>query len=223
MTEIEPPVDVATDSKLIAPPIKPDQEWANAWTHGIASLIAVVMGIVLIRQASLASPGMAIACAAYVASMAGTFLCSTLSHVILRQPALNTLRSWDQAMIYTMISGTYTPIAFGYAADSVRGPLLIAIWVAAAAGFLMKVAFRHRVNSIGTVSYLALGWLPAIPLVGQVPTALVGWMIAGGLLYTAGVVLLVNDHRIRYLHAGWHLFVMAAAACHWWAIWAFVI
>lgn len=215
--------DKTSKPELPPPPIKPDQEWANAWTHGIATLIAIGMGVVLVRQASLTSTGMAIACGAYIASMAGTFLCSTLSHVIMRQPLLNTLRSWDQAMIYTMISGTYTPIAFGYASDSVRTPLLIAIWVAAAAGFLMKVAVRHRVNSIGTVSYLALGWLPAIPLVGQVPMALVGWMIAGGLLYTAGVVLLMNDHRIRYLHAGWHLFVMAAAACHWWAIWAFVI
>jgi hemolysin III len=205
------------------PPIKPDQEWANAWTHGIATVIAIVMGVVLIRQASITSTGMAIACGAYVASMVGTFFCSTLSHVIMRQPMLNTLRSWDQAMIYTMISGTYTPMVFGYATESVRTPLLIAIWVAAGAGFLMKVAMRHRVNSIGTVSYLALGWLPAIPLIGQVPAALIGWMIVGGVLYTAGVVLLVNDHRVRYVHAGWHLFVMSAAACHGWAIWRYVL
>ena len=55
---------------------------------------------------------------------------------------------------------------------SVRDPLLIAIWVAAIAGFINKVAVHHRVNSIGTWSYLLLGWLPAIPLVGNVPSPL---------------------------------------------------
>ncbi|WP_246114242.1 PAQR family membrane homeostasis protein TrhA [Rubripirellula tenax] len=209
--------------ELPPPPIKPDQEWANAWTHGAASAISLYLAYLLIREASVISTGMAVACAAYMASVFGTFFCSTLSHVVRRQPLLNTMRAWDQAMIYTMISGTYTPIAFRYCTDETRTPLLIAIWISAGVGFFFKVCHQHRVNSIGTVSYLLLGWLPAIPLVGQVPGVLVAWMIAGGVLYTAGVSLLVNDHRVRYLHAGWHLFVMAAATCHFWAIWKHVV
>ncbi|MGB7326869.1 MAG: hemolysin III family protein [Rubripirellula sp.] len=204
-------------------PIKPDQEWANALTHGLAALGSVVMGYFLIRQAATVSTGMMIACLAYITSVFGTFFCSTLSHVIFRQPLLDKLRAWDQAMIYTMISGTYTPIVYLYCPDSMRIGLLVAIWVAAAAGFLTKVAVRHRINSIGTVSYLLLGWLPSLPLVGHVPGDLVGWMVAGGVLYTLGVGFLVNDSRIRYLHAVWHLFVMAAAGCHYYGIWNQVV
>ncbi|WP_231612204.1 PAQR family membrane homeostasis protein TrhA [Novipirellula galeiformis] len=200
-------------------PIKLDQEWANALTHGIAAVISAIAAVFLVRETINVSQGAAIACTAYMASVIGTFVSSTLSHMILRQPMLDHLRAWDQAMIYTMISGTYTPIVYAYAPDGVRQPLLIAIWVAAAIGFFGKVLLRHRVNSIGTVSYLLLGWLPAIPLAGYVPSALVTSMIAGGVLYSIGVVLLINDSKIRYLHAGWHLFVMLAATCHFLGIW----
>ncbi len=125
-------------------------------------------------------------------------------------------------MIYTMISGTYTPIIYLYCPSAIRTGLLIAIWIAAGTGFLLKVAGRHRINSIGTVSYLLLGWLPAIPLIGNVPSDLIGWMVAGGVLYTIGVLFLINDSRVRYLHAVWHLFVMAAAGCHFYGIWQHV-
>ena len=126
-------------------------------------------------------------------------------------------------MIYTMITGTYTPIAFQYATDGARIPLLLAIWIAAIAGFLTKVAMQHRVNSISTVSYLLLGWLPAIPLAGHVPSALVWSMAIGGVLYSIGVVFLMNDGKFRYAHAVWHLFVMSAAVCHYLGILWYVI
>ncbi len=211
-----------TSDELVAntgdAPIKMDQEWANALTHGIATLLAWVAAVVLIYQSLEESRGLALACTAYMISVIGTFGCSTLSHVFLRQPLLDTLRAYDQAMIYTMISGTYTPIVFAYAPNGVRTLLLIAIWVAAGTGFVAKIFMRHRINSIGTASYLLLGWLPAIPLAGHVPGPLVTAMIAGGVLYSLGVVLLVNDSKVRYLHAGWHLFVIAAAACHYFGI-----
>lgn len=206
-----------------APPIREQEEWANALTHGIGMIAAVVSGIWMSSVASERSTGLAIAILAYAMAVAGTFLCSTLSHSIFVQPWLNRFRAWDQAMIYLMITGTYTPIVYACASDTVRGPLLIAIWVAAIAGFVSKVTLKHRINSSGTVSYLLLGWLPVIPLVGSVPFGLGMSMLAGGVLYTLGVLLLINDHRVRYLHAGWHLFVIAAAATHFAGIYVYLV
>ena len=205
------------------PPLQPDQEWANALTHAIAAVCAIILGIYMVSVALPIGVGLAIACAAYAASVLGTFTFSTLSHVIRRQPLLNQMRAWDQAMIYTMISGTYTPIAYRYATESAQAPLLIAIWVAATLGFVAKVAMKHRINSIGTVSYLLLGWLPAIPLVNHVPSELAWWMVGGGVFYTIGVVFLMNDSKMRYLHAVWHLLVMTAAACHFVGILKYVV
>nr|WP_236649470.1 hemolysin III family protein [Rhodopirellula sp. SM50] len=204
-------------------PVRHGEEWANALTHGLAALMSLVLGTWLVLEALPDNPGLALACAAYIASVCATFSFSTLSHAILQQPLLDTLRAWDQAMIYAMISGTYTPIVFRYAPDAVRTPLLTAIWVAAFAGIAGKLLMRHRVNNVATVSYLLLGWLPAIPLYGNVPSGL-GWgMLLGGVLYTLGVMVLLNDHKFKYLHVVWHLFVISAALCHFLAIQWYVL
>lgn len=205
------------------PPLQPDQEWANALTHGIAACGALLLGLRLVLAAMPASGAMALACSAYSASVFGTFFFSTLSHVVRRQPLLNSMRAYDQAMIYMMISGTYTPIIVRYASDSHRDYLLWAIWIAAALGFLKKVALRYRINKIGTYTYLLLGWLPAIPLAPEVPGGLVWWMLIGGVIYTIGVFFLMNDQRLRYMHAAWHLCVMAAATAHYYGILQFVL
>ena len=204
-------------------PIRHDEEWANAWTHGIAAFATVVLAGSLVWNASDQNVGLAIACLAYGVSVFGTFLFSTLSHAIFRQPLLNTLRAWDQALIYAMISGTYTPIIYRYASNSVRVPLLIAIWVAAFSGIAGKLLLRHRVNNVTTVGYLLLGWLPAIPLYGRIPIGLGIGVVIGGLLYTLGVAVLLNDSKAKYVHAIWHLLVMSAALCHYLTVRWYVI
>jgi hemolysin III len=214
--------DAVTDVEDLAP-LRPDQEWANALTHGIGAAVTLVIGTYLVFAAAEKSVALAIACAVYIAAALLTFTFSTLSHVVRQQPMLNTMRAWDQAMIYAMISGTYTPIVYRYATESVQVALLIAIWIAAGIGIVTKLALRHRINSIGSISYLLLGWLPSIPLVNHVSSELAWMMILGGVLYTIGVSVLINDHRLRYLHAVWHLCVMSAAICHYLGILYFVV
>ncbi len=127
---------------------------------------------------------------------------------------LNTLRAWDQAMIYAMIAGTYTPLMVKYASEPTRMLLLAVMWAAAGAGFFSKVGLKHRVNSSGTISYLLLGYLPALVLASHVPTAIAGWMVAGGIVYSDWCRVFNERRQDRYLHAGWHLMVLLASACH---------
>ena len=203
-------------------PVQPDQEWANAWTHGVAAVVTLFMGAGLVESVISHRLGLSLACIAYSVSVFGTFLFSTLSHWLHRHDCLNTLRAYDQAMIYLMIAGTYTPIIYRYASEPLRLPLLWLIWVAALAGFIKKVAIRYRVNSIGTYTYLLLGWLPAIPLAQTVPNGLGRWMVAGGMLYSIGILFLLNDRKKRYFHAIWHLLVFLASACHFYGVWRYV-
>lgn len=176
--------------------------------------MTIFAGCYLILLSGVQAGGMTIACLVYIVATLGTYLFSTLSHIVRSQPLLNTMRAWDQAMIYAMIAGTYTPLTVKFADEPTRTLLLVAMWAGAGAGFVSKVTLRHRVNATGTVSYLLLGYLPAMVLASQVPAAIAGWMLAGGIVYTIGVVLLMNDAKMRYLHAGWHLMVILASAFH---------
>jgi hemolysin III len=95
------------------------------------------------------------------------------------------------------------------------------MWIIALAGFLSKVAFNHRVNNSSAVIPLILGWLPLLGgpvMFSLVPVEVRWWVLAGGVCYTLGILFLVTDHRHRFLHAVWHLWVIAGTACHFWAI-----
>jgi hemolysin III len=230
MTEAPPPRDdgAAEPELILSPqiddaPILPDEEWANALTHAAAAL-AWMLGAVVMARAAAGQPLMTtFCCLVFVFSAVSVFTASALSHHLIHEPVLlRRLRAWDQGLIYVMISGTYTPLVWRFADDSVRLPLLIGIWIAAAVGFHSKVIAEHRVNGIGTITYLLLGWIPALGLVTRVPGEVLWWMAAGGVLYTLGVALLINDARVKYFHALWHLMVVTAAGCHFWAVYQFV-
>jgi hemolysin III len=200
-------------------PIKPDEEWANALTHAVATVASIVGGMALTIAAAKINFGMAVACGVYMTGVTATFLSSTLSHRFLDQPWLNTFRAWDQAMIYAMIAGTYTPLTCAYATSWWRVVVLVAMWSAAFYGIAKKLLRRHRINSISPVGYIMLGWMPAAALFHVTPWDIGGMMLAGGVGYTAGVYFLMNDSRRRYNHAIWHVFVMASALVQYVGIW----
>ena len=71
------------------------------------------------------------------------------------------------------------------------------------------------------VVYVVLGWMPILGIGAafeRLPRAAFGLFLGGGVLYTAGLAFLLNDHRYRYFHVVWHLFVMAASCCHFVAV-----
>jgi hemolysin III len=49
-----------------------------------------------------------------------------------------------------------------------------------------------------------------------------GWLVAGGALYTLGIVFFVADKRVRHGHGIWHLFVLGGSACHFYTMLRFV-
>jgi len=67
---------------------------------------------------------------------------------------------------------------------------------------------------------LLMGWLVVIavkPVLAHIPAPTLLWLVAGGLLYSSGVIFFAWK-RLRYGHVVWHLFVMAGSACHYVAV-----
>ena len=68
--------------------------------------------------------------------------------------------------------------------------------------------------------YLALGWLVVIalkPMIDHVYWVALLLLVAGGVLYSTGVIFYVNK-RLKFSRAIWHGHVVAAAAAHWTAV-----
>ena len=55
------------------------------------------------------------------------------------------------------------------------------------------------------------------------PAAALSWIVAGGILYTVGTLFLIRDEKVPYFHAIWHVFVIAASACHYIAVMQLIV
>ena len=140
-----------------------------------------------------------------------------------RDPALRRrLQRADDAAIYLLIAGTYTPFTLGVLRGAWGWTLFGLVWGLAAFGVLLKATGVLRWPHLSTGLYVAMGWIAlvaAVPLWQGLTAWELGWLLAGGISYTAGVAFFVTDDRVRYHHFVWHLFVLAGSACHVVAAW----
>ena len=199
------------------------EETLNTWTHGTGFLLSLPAGVILIRLAFEHRPELVWSCLVYSISLAAMYLFSTLSHWVREPKGRHRFRSLDQGFVYGLIAGTFTPFIWAYLESWPRIVLMTFVWIAAATGFYSKVFSKHRINNMASLSYILLGWVPAMVLFGYVPIECFGMMALGGVLYTLGVLFLQNDHRSFFFHAIWHLMVIVASLCHYIAIVIFAV
>jgi hemolysin III len=201
-------------------------EFANALTHGIGLLLSVAGAVVLLDRAVLiGDTWRVVGCAIFVATLMSVYAASTLSHGLTHPNAKRWFRILDQGFIFLLIVGTYTPFALTCLRTGGWLLFLGLLWTLAFAGFVSKVVFAHRIDSVSVWACLVLGWLPSfsIPtLLHMLPFATFWWMLAGGLSYSFGTLFLVSDQRHPYFHAIWHLFVISGSVCHFLAIMFFL-
>ncbi len=199
------------------------EEALNTWTHGAGFILSLPAGVLLIRIALDQRPELVWSCLVYSISLAAMYLFSTLSHAVREPNWRHRLRALDQGFVYGLIAGTFTPFIWAYLESWPRIVLMNFVWIAAATGFYSKVFSKHRINNMTSLSYILLGWIPAMVLFNYVPIECFGMMALGGVLYTVGVLFLQNDHRSFYFHAIWHSMVIVASLCHYLAIVIFAV
>ncbi|MCA9142036.1 MAG: hemolysin III family protein [Planctomycetaceae bacterium] len=216
---------MATDSTIYdaLPERSRADEFANTVTHGMGILLSLVGAAFMIPATHASSLKVQVAVVAYLASLVAVYGFSTLSHAVHSITEKNRLRAWDQGTIYLLIVGTYTPFVAAFLPPLEAAVIAAVLWLAAGFGFWSKVVANHRINKFASWSYIALGWFPAMAFIGRVPFDVVKWMAYGGISYTVGTIFLALDHRVAYFHAIWHILVIAASACHYYAIFTYVI
>lgn len=194
------------------------EEIANSVSHGVGligviALAPFLMGAAFEDGSALAPLGAAV----FVATAALLYLASTLYHSLAATRARSVLRVLDHSAIFLLIAGTYTPFTLGVLRGGWGWTLLGLVWSLAAGGVVLKAIAGVRHPALSTGLYVGMGWLALIavrPLWAAVPIEGLIWLLAGGAAYTGGVAFFALDHRVRYGHFVWHLFVLAGTACH---------
>ena len=159
----------------------------------------------------------------YAATLVGMYLASTLSHAVMEPAHKHLWRVVDQAVIYLLIAGTYTPVLAMHLEGPLRVASLAVLWAVALWGFARKAGWEHDVVEFSARSYLALGWLPALCLMPWLPKPVLIGLLAGGVVYSVGAWFLLNDRRAWYFHGVWHAMVIAASGCHFYTIYRYVL
>jgi hemolysin III len=193
------------------------EDVANVATHGFGVLASLAGGSLLIVLAALSGSAWSIVgVSIFTASLVTLYSASTLYHASRNETTRRRLKVFDHCAIYLLIAGTYTPFLI----TSLRGgwgwSLFGVIWGLAVAGVVFKLYFTGRFPRLSTAIYIAMGWLVVIaagPLARALGPGTLGWLLAGGITYTAGT-LFYHSKRVPYAHAIWHLFVLSGSICH---------
>lgn len=211
------------NARLIKRP--PQQENWNIATHAIGAAVSLVAGCWLVLSIrDTITTAVFVSVVVYLLSLVAMYTMSALSHAFDGGPQQERFRSLDQGCIFTLIVGTYTPISVHFWNTAPANILLGLMWLIAISGFVLKVFARHRVNRVSVWLYVAMGWMPAVGWLfhEHKPHDCATWILAGGLIYSAGVGFLLSDQKANWLHPAWHLMVMLASAVHFVAIARFV-
>lgn len=214
--------DILQDPHRPAPPgAEPLPPVLRGWLHLVCALISLPAGAVVIAAADTGRARLA--GVVYAVGMTAMFGVSATYHRRRWSPqGLRRMRRIDHGTIFVMIAGSYTPLCLLALPGTTGTVAIAAVWVAAAAGFCLALSGIAEKAVVGLLCYFGMGWamVLALPeLSRQLSAGQIGLLLAGGVVYTAGGIVLgthwPNPSPVWFgYHEVWHAMVVLACACH---------
>lgn len=205
---------------------------ASGLTHFIGFILAIIGTVFLIiRACDPVKPIHVVSFSIFGAGMIMVYLASTLYHWLpLSEKGVAVMRRVDHMAIFFIIAATYTPIC----TIPLKGPwgigILTAVWTFAFAGLFLKMFWMNAPRWLSTCLYVMMGWLciiAAIPLIRNLQTGALFWLVAGGIFYSVGAVM-YGIKRPRLwppvfgFHELFHVFIMFGTASHFIVMYTYV-
>ncbi|MBI2340663.1 MAG: hemolysin III family protein [Deltaproteobacteria bacterium] len=195
--------------------------------------VCSIVGVILLLSSSIGAhkPWHILSFAVYGAALINLFAASALHHGVSGSASTeHLLRQWDYYAIFLMIAGTFTPICLILFRNTLGWSTLGLIWFLAVLGIVLKTKFHHLPKWIWLALYIGMGWLALliiVPLYRKTPAGFVVLMI-GGLFFTIGAFFYYLERPNPFpgkfgFHEIWHLFVLAGAASHFFAIYFYLL
>jgi len=202
------------------------EEKAVLATCAVSLLLGIAALAILVILASLyGDAGRIVSFTIYGVSLVTLYTASMVYHSARSKKMKAIFKIIDHSAIYILIAGTYTPFTL----ISLRGgwgwSLFGAVWALALLGIAFKIMLIKKFKILSTLTYVFMGWLVVIavvPLAREITLGGISWLLAGGLLYTLGLIFYAWN-RLPFNHAIWHLFVLSGSACHFFAVLLYVL
>jgi hemolysin III len=204
----------------------PAEERINITSHAIGFILSCIALIVLIMHASQhGNVWHIVSFSVFGVSLIILYGSSTIYHSTKKPGLRNRLRIVDHASIYVLIAGTYTPFTL-VTLNGMTGWVIFGFsWAMALSGIILKLFFTGKYRLISTSMYVFMGWIIIFainPLINNLPSDGLFWLVVGGLSYTVGAIL-YSIKKIKFNHAIFHVFVLLGSACHFVSVYFYVL
>ncbi len=202
------------------------EEIWHAITHGIGLALSIAALTIMVAYSSQSGSVISVlASILFGSTLIILYGSSTLYHAITHHDIKKRFQQFDHASIYILIAGSYTHVTLISLGNTLGYTLFGVVWSVSFIGIYLKFAYPGRFEKLSLILYLLLGWMIVIavkPLMGVMALGGLWLLLAGGLLYSFGVIFYVWDN-LPFNHAIWHLFVMGGSICHFLMVVLYVI
>lgn len=192
----------------------------DAIVHSVGLAVAIVLGGLLVINGWSRVPAYAPAISLYVGSLVTLLSISLAFNMAPIAPIKQFLARLDQAAIFLLIAGTYTPVLSTLSATTLGERMLALVWGASLLGVALKLFVPHQFGRLALLLYAGIGWSGIVvfsSLARALPDTTLWLLLAGGLAYTFGIIFHVAE-TLRFHNVVWHCFVVLGASLHLWAI-----
>ncbi len=204
----------------------PLEEAINIGSHAFGLILSVFALVLLVIKSSLhGDVWHIVSFSIYGSSLVILYAASTFYHRAKDQKVRKHLKIFDHAAIYVLIAGSYTPYALVTLNGEVGWILFGLSWGIALIGIVLKLFFTGRFNLLSTLAYVLMGWIVIFvldPLVENLSSEGLYWLIAGGVSYTVGAIIYAIP-KIKLNHAIFHMFVLMGSFCHFVSVYFYVL
>jgi hemolysin III len=214
----------ATTSERPPPALAPKPRLRGR-IHQVAFVVSIPAGLALVVLGR--TPVARATAAVFALTLAAMYGVSASYHRYPWSPgALRRMRRLDHSMIFLLIAGTYTPFSVLVLEGPFRVGILTAVWTGTVVGIGLKVFRIDGLRAAGGALYITLGWAAIVAMpqfMRALPALATALIIAGGLLYTSGAVVLAlrrpdPSPDVFGYHEIWHACVVAGGLCHYVAV-----
>ncbi len=198
------------------------EEIANAVSHGAGTLLSIAgMVILIVTACRNKMGGIAIVSAAlYGSGLTLLYTASSLYHSLTNKTAKKIFRIFDHCSIFLLILSSYIPV-FLVVIKGALGWTMFGISVfCTVLGIVFNSINLERWDRASQVLYIVMGWQALMiikPIYNAFDTTEFVFLILGGIAYTLGTVFYRN-HKLKYMHFVWHIFVLAGSILHYFMI-----
>ena len=194
------------------------EEVVNMATHALGGLFGIAaLVLCIVTAAHHHNPWGVVGGTIYGAAMIFLYTISSIYHGLLPIRAKLIFQVIDHCSIYALIFGTYMPILLTGIREYSKTAFIIIISViiiGTAVGVFFTAVDFHKYAVISYAAYFVIGW-SALFVLRTIYKAFnlefVLWLVAGGVVYTLGMIFFAIGINRKYFHSIFHIFILGGS------------